>query len=168
MTGGIEVRAADLHVDDVRSIFLHLGGFLHHDTDAGKGEHLHTLRSFKHIHSPFHHFCVGFCKISQFFLFLLGGVIINRRGNICKMNKVDNKNRKQRYLRADLEDAAAVSCCAQYEERRKNGDGFPVFFYKKRETFVLCCCFKKVEFFCDADPKGVFSGRTEAEYRLRI
>ena len=67
--GGIEVGAADLHMNDVLTLLLHLGGLLHHDTDAGKREHLHTLSSFKHTDSPFLYIQVDFCMIHQFFLF---------------------------------------------------------------------------------------------------
>ena len=91
----------------------------------------------------------GFCKISQFFLFLLGGVIINRRSNICKINKVYNKNRKQWYLKDGTKRAAEVFCCGTYEEKRRNEEVFLLFFIKRRETFVLCCRFKKSAFLCD-------------------
>ena len=46
--GGIKVRAADLHMDDVRTLPLHLIGPLHHNTDAGEGQHLHAFGRFKH------------------------------------------------------------------------------------------------------------------------
>ena len=46
--GGIEVGAADLHVDHVLTVLLHLGRFLHHHTDLGEGKGFHTAGRMKH------------------------------------------------------------------------------------------------------------------------
>ena len=46
--GGIEVGAADLHVDDILAFLLHLGGFLHHHADFGEGKGFHTAGRIKH------------------------------------------------------------------------------------------------------------------------
>ena len=66
--GGVEVGTADLHVDHVLPLLLHLVGTLHHDTDAGKRKHLHALSSFKHTDSPFLSVDVLLYHPSSFFL----------------------------------------------------------------------------------------------------
>ena len=46
--GGVEVGTADLHVDHVLAVLLHLGGSLHHDADFGEGKGFHATGRIKH------------------------------------------------------------------------------------------------------------------------
>ena len=50
---GVEVGAADLHMDHIHSLLLHLSGPLHHDADLREGQGLHSACGFKHSVSPF-------------------------------------------------------------------------------------------------------------------